>query len=111
MEQLNQAEEAFEAAQTLLPDQPQIAVQLAIINQEKGDHEKAIKILSKAAESHPNVPEIFLNQGYSLLTLGAVREAEHNFRIFMRMTERRAVYTEQRQAVKQWLGKAAFQDK
>jgi tetratricopeptide (TPR) repeat protein len=101
--QLDLAEKAFAAAQPLAPDNAQIAVQRAIIQQENGDHASALQILEDAATRHPDVPEIFLNQGYSQQALGAVRDARRSFRIFLKISEGRSLYGEQRKAVKQWL--------
>jgi len=105
--QLDLAGEAFEAAQELAPDNAQIAVQLAILNQEKGDHDSALRILQAAAIRHPDVPEIFLNRGYSQQALGAVQEAKRSFREFLQMTEDRSLYLQQRLAVKRWLAQFA----
>jgi hypothetical protein len=101
--QLDLAELAFTSAQALAPDNVQIAVQQAILKQEKGDHAGALHILEAAAKRHPNVPEIFLNQGHSLYALGAEREAKRSFRAFLRLTEGRSLYMHQRKAIKEWL--------
>jgi len=102
--QLAAAEQAFASAQPLAPGNAQIAVQRAIIKQEEGDHASALQILQDAAVRHPDVPEIFLNQGYSQQALGAIPDARRSFHIFLRMTEGRSLYAQQRQAVSQWLG-------
>jgi len=101
--QLDLAEMAFASAQELVPDNAQIAVQQAILKQEKGDHAGALQILKGATVRHPNVPEIFLNQGYSQQASGFEREARRSFRAFLKLTEGRSVYEPQRRAVKEWL--------
>jgi len=101
--QYDLAEKGFTSAQALAPDNAQIAVQQAILNQEKGDHASALEILKGAAARHPNVPEVFLNLGYSQQALGAQQAAKHSFRTFLRMTENRSLYLEQRKVVKEWL--------
>ena len=101
--QLGPAETAFAAAQPLAPANAQIAVQRAILKQEQDDHAGALRILEEASSRHPDVPEVFLNQGYSQQELGAVREAGHSYRIFLRLTEGRSLYADQRRAVRQWL--------
>lgn len=101
--QLDRAESAFASAHSLAPNNVQIAVQRAIIKQEKGDHPEAVKLLQDAAALHPDVPEVHLNLGYSQLTLGAMRDAKSSFRIFLRLTEGRSLYKQQRQAVNEWL--------
>jgi tetratricopeptide (TPR) repeat protein len=101
--QLDPAEMAFASAQVLAPDNAQIAVQQAVLKQEKGDHASALRILKTAAISHPNVPEIFLNQGYSQQALGSERDARRSFRSFLQMTESRSLYLQQRKVVEEWL--------
>ncbi len=105
--QLDLAEKAFESAQALLPDHALIAVQRSIVSQEKGDHAGALQILRNAARQHPNVPEIFLNQGYSQQALGEIRDAGYSFRTFLKLTEGRSLYAEQRKAVNQWLAQTS----
>jgi Tetratricopeptide repeat len=107
MGQLDLAEVAFASAQGLAPDNAQIAVQLAILKQEKGDHAGALQILESEAVRHPNLPEIHLNKGYSLQALGAVRDAKRSFRTFLEMTESRSLYSSQRMAVKEWLAQVS----
>ena len=101
--QLDSAEKALALAQALAPMNAQIAVQRAILRQEKGDHVTALRLLKDAGERNPNVPEIFLNQGYSEQALGAVQDARRSFRVFLRITEGRSLYTEQRKLVNEWL--------
>jgi Flp pilus assembly protein TadD len=101
--QLDRAEAAFASARALAPDNAQIAVQQAILRQEQGDHPGALEILNAAAARHPNVPEIYLNKGYSEQALGGVREAQRSFRIFLQLTEARSLYDSQRQVVQGWL--------
>lgn len=105
--QLDLAETAFESAQALAPDNAQIAVQRAILYQERGDHANALQILKGVAIRHPSVPEIYLNQGYSEYALGAVRDAERSFRTFLRMTESRSLYLQQRKVVTEWLAQVS----
>jgi tetratricopeptide (TPR) repeat protein len=101
--QLDPAEQALESAQLMAPDNAQITVQRAILKQEKGDHPGALQILGDAATHHPDVPEIYLNQGYSRLELGDARDARRSFQVFLRLTEGRSLYEEQRKAVNEWL--------
>jgi Flp pilus assembly protein TadD len=103
MGQLDLAGMAFASARSLAPDNAQIAVQQAILLQEQGDHAGALVILKGAASRHPEVPEIYLNRGYSEQALGAVREAERSFRTFMKMTESRSLYLRQRELIGAWL--------
>jgi Flp pilus assembly protein TadD len=105
--QLDQAENSFATAQTLAPDNAQIAVQQAILRQERGDHVTALQILKGAAIRHPNVPEIFLNQGYSQQALGAVSDARRSFREYLNMTEGRSMFLQQRSVVKEWLAQVS----
>jgi hypothetical protein len=103
LDQLDVAERAFDSAWAIAPDNAQIAVQRAIVQQERDAHAIALKILTAAAISHPEVPEIYLNQGYSEQVLGAHRAAERSFRQFLLLTEGRSLYARQRQLVQSWL--------
>lgn len=105
--QLDLAETAFASAQALAPNNAQLAVQQAILKQEQGDHASALQILEDAAIRHPNMPEIFLNRGYSQQALGAVRDARRSFRIFLNLTEGRSLYSQQRAVVEAWLAQAS----
>ena len=101
--QLDLAQAALESARELAPDNAQIAVQQAILQQETGDHAGALQTLEAVADKHPDVPEIFLNQGYSQQAIGAERAATRSFRIFLRLTEGRSLYSGQRKAIEDWL--------
>jgi len=101
--QLDPAEEALASAQLLAPASAQIAVQRAVLKQEKGDHASALQILESVAARHPDMPEVCLNQGYSRLELGLVRDARRSFRDFLRLTEGRSLYAEQRKVINEWL--------
>ena len=101
--QLELAEAALASARELAPNNAQIAVQMAILKQELGDHESALQILGSVADRHPDVPEIFLNQGYSQQAMGAETAAKRSFRIFLRLTEGRSLYSRQRTAIEEWL--------
>jgi Flp pilus assembly protein TadD len=103
--QLDLAEDSFESAQALVPGHAQTLVQLAVLKQEKGDHAGAITLLKDAALRHRDVPEIYLNLGYSQQALGVFDEAGRSFRIFLELTEGRSVYSEQRKMVSQWVAR------
>lgn len=105
--ELEDAEAAFAAAQHLAPDNVHLAVQRAVVKQEQGDHVGALEILAAAEKDNPDVPEIYLNKGYSYYALGAVREAKRSFRVFLRLTENRSLYAGQRGAVESWLQQVA----
>jgi len=103
--QLDLAEESFELAQALIPGHAQTLVQLAVLKQEKGDHAGALRLLKDAARRHRDVPEIYLNLGYSQQALGVFDEAGRSFKIFLDMTGGRTVYSEQRKMVSQWVSR------
>lgn len=107
MGQLEQADMAFAASKAIAPDNVQIAIQQAIVKQEQKDHVAALQILQAASAMYAEVPEIYLNQGYSQLALGAELEARRSFRTFLRMTEDRSLYTQNRLAVKNWLQRSS----
>ena len=80
---------------------------MAILKQEMGDHESALQILGSVADRHPDVPEIYLNQGFSQQATGAETAAKRSFRIFLRLTEGRSLYSRQRMAIEEWLSAAS----
>lgn len=104
--QLDLADAAFRAAHTLMPNNALVMVQQAVLAQERGEHAAALEILEDAAARHPQVPEIFLNKGFSEQALGNVAQARRSFRTFADMTEHRSLYANQRRTVVQWLAQA-----
>ena len=109
--QLDLAEESFESAQALVPGHAPTLVQLAVLKQEKGDHAGALRLLKDAASRHRDVPEIYLNLGYSQQALGVFDEAARSFKIFLELTEGRTVYSEQRKMVSQWVSRGPVEDR
>jgi tetratricopeptide (TPR) repeat protein len=103
--QLDLAEESFQLAHALVPGHAQTSVQLAVLKQEKGDHAGALSLLKDAARRHRDVPEIYLNLGYSQQALGEFAKAGRSFKIFLDVTEGRTVYSEQRKMVSQWVSR------
>lgn len=104
---LEAAENSLGKADSVATGNPQVAVQLAIVKQEKDDHPAALRILSDAAADNAHVPEIFLNMGYSQLALGDQPEAQRSFRTFMKLTQNRSRYQQQREALQRWLQQAS----
>jgi Flp pilus assembly protein TadD len=104
---LESAERCLNKAGSAAPGNPQVAVQLAIVIQERDDHAAALQILAEAAAENAHVPEIFLNMGYSQLAIGAESEAQRSFRTFMKLTRDRSRYRQQREALERWLQQAA----
>jgi tetratricopeptide (TPR) repeat protein len=101
--QLELAEASLSSARDLAPNNARIAIQMAIVKQEMDDHESALQILGSVADRHPDMPEIFLNQGFSQQATGAETAAKRSFRIFLRLTEGRSLYSRQRMAIEEWL--------
>lgn len=101
--QLAIAEDALSAARALAPMSAQVVVQLSILHQEKGEHARAVAMLEEAAIHHAQVPEIYLNLGYSQLALGDEGRARKSFRTFLELTSDSAIYAQQRVALANWL--------
>ena len=104
---LEAAESSLVKAGSVAPDNPQVAVQLAIVKQEQNDHPAALRILAEAATKNAHVPEIFLNMGYSQIAVGAQPDAQRSFRTFMKLTRDRSRYQQQREALERWLQQAS----
>jgi len=76
---------------------------LAVALQETGDHASAIDILLRATAAHPQVPELWLNQGHSMQAQGLTSEASQAYRRFLDLSATRADLSAQRSWVSQRL--------
>lgn len=65
------------------PGHARAALYLAVAQQETGDHTGAIDTLLKATASHPEVPELWLNQGHSMQAQGRSAESAQAYRRFL----------------------------
>jgi hypothetical protein len=101
----NDAAAALASARQKNPSHARVALYLAVALQETGDHASAIAILLKATAEHPEVPELWLNQGHSLQAQGRFSEASQAYRRFLDLSAARADLSQQRSWVNQRLQK------
>jgi tetratricopeptide (TPR) repeat protein len=87
---------ALGSAQAKNPGHARVPLYLSVAQQERGDHAAAIATLAKALESHPAMPELWLNQGHSLQAMGRGDEAQIAYWRFMDLSTQRADLQTQR---------------
>ena len=97
--QLDAAAAALEQAGKLNPKVAQIWVQRAVVEQERGAHAAAVRLLTEARGLSPKSPQVYLNLGYSNDALGLSAEAERNYQYFLTLTEGDVAYLLQRTLV------------
>ncbi len=97
---------ALTSASQKNPDHARASLYLAVALQESGDHTGAIDTLVKATASHPEMPELWLNQGHSLQALGRTEEATQAYRRFLNLSANRGDLNQQRSWVEKRLQKA-----
>lgn len=78
------------------PGNARIALYLAVALQETGDHTAAMDTLLKATSQHPDIPELWLNQGHSLQAQGRVNEAAQAYQRFIELSAGRKDLSQQR---------------
>ncbi|MCP4265298.1 MAG: tetratricopeptide repeat protein [Candidatus Brocadiaceae bacterium] len=66
---------------------PQLWLQCAIIEQERGKHEAALRILNESERFAPDMPEVQLNIGYSYDAVGNQRLSAKAYNAFLELTE------------------------
>ncbi|MFW2357547.1 tetratricopeptide repeat protein [Hydrogenophaga sp.] len=101
----NDALAALANARQKNPGHARVVLYLAVAQQETGDHASAIDTLLKATAAHPEVPELWLNQGHSLQAQGRFSEASQAYRRFLDLSAARADLSQQRSWVSQRLQK------
>lgn len=101
----NDAVAALSSARQKNPGHARVALYLAVAQQETGDHSSAIDTLLKATVAHPEVPELWLNQGHSLQAQGRFGEASQAYRRFLDLSAARSDLSQQRSWVNQRLQK------
>lgn len=102
---LEEASTALTRAQQLNPGHLLSAVYLAVALQERGEHGKAIGLVRKALDKHPNSPELWLNLGHSSQATGQSAEARKAYQQFMALSVSRQDLAAQRSWVQAWLQK------
>ena len=71
---------------------PQLWLQCAIIEQQRGKHEAALRILNEAEKLAPDTPEVQLNIGYSFDAIGNQRLSVKAYNSFLKLTEENPAY-------------------
>ena len=82
-----------------------VALYLAVALQETRDHARALEVLASATERHPELPELWLNQGHSLQALGRQGEATQAYQRFLTLSANRPDLQVQREWVQGRLAK------
>ncbi len=71
---------------------PQLWLQCAIVEQQRGKHEAALRILSEAEKLAPDIPEVQLNIGYSYDAIGNQKLSAKAYNSFLKHTEGNPAY-------------------
>ncbi len=71
---------------------PQLWLQCAIVEQQRGKHEAALRILNEAEKLAPDIPEVQLNIGYSYDAIGNQRFSVRAYNSFLKLTEGNPAY-------------------
>lgn len=89
---LGVADSYFKKGLVIDKNRPRLWLQRAVVAQQQGDHDAALKILRKVEALAPRMPEIKLNIGYSSDVLGKKDNAVKAYQSFMALTEGRRDY-------------------
>lgn len=98
------AQEALSTAIKLNPRQPEARLKRAVLNQEQGLHNDAMADLREAEKIAPQLPEVYLNQGYSADALNRLGEARTAYLQFLNLSKSKANYGATRAWVTKRLG-------
>lgn len=66
---------------------PQLWLQCAIVEQQRGKHEAALRILNEAEKLASDIPEVQLNIGYSYDAIGNQKLSAKAYNSFLKLTE------------------------
>lgn len=80
----------------------------AIQARERNDHAAAVRLLGEARARSPELPQIYLNLGYSQDALGRFAQAEHNYRTFLALTADTKAFAAQRKSVQERLSSSVL---
>lgn len=101
--ELAEAENYLDEGLAITERQPALWLQRALVEQEKGEHKKALQLLHRAETIAPAIPELKLNTGYSNDAIGKMREAAKAYTSFLKLTDGKPGYAEVRRAVQKRL--------
>jgi Tfp pilus assembly protein PilF len=93
------AENYLNQALAVESNAPQIWVQLAIVAQQRGNHTQALQLLGEAKRLNAQMPEVHLNIAFSQDSLGNISTAVYAYRMFLKLTEGKSLYVDQRREV------------
>ncbi len=85
--ELDYAEAYSEMGLAMNGNVPQLWLQCAIVEQERGKHEAALRILNESERLAPDMPEVQLNIGYSYDAIGNQRLSVKAYNSFLKLTE------------------------
>lgn len=94
-----EAATALTEARRKNPGHVRLALYLSVVQQELGEHTGSIATLLLIQEKHPEVPEVWLNQGISYQALGRSEEARTAYQRFLDLSSARA----EMQAQREWV--------
>lgn len=103
LDELGPAGDYLDKGIAVTEKQPSLWLQRAIVEQEKGEHEKALLMLRRGENIAPTMPELQLNIGYSHDVLGNAREAQRAYSSFIDLTDNKPKYMENRRKVQERL--------
>ncbi len=103
LNQLPEASRALDEALARNGESAQIWIQRAIVAQQQEKHHLALQLLYEAQRHGPDMPEIYLNKGFSFEILGRLEGATRNYQAFLELSEGNAAFMNQRRKVIQWL--------
>lgn len=94
-----EAATALTEARRKNPGHVRLALYLSVVQQELGEHTGSIATLLLIQEKHPEVPEVWLNQGISYQALGRSEDARTAYQRFLDLSSGRA----EMQAQREWV--------
>lgn len=93
LNELDLAEKYLDKGLAITGRQPQLWLQRAVVEQQRGDHETALQLLQESLKLAPAMPEVQLNIGYSINTMGdRPLEAKIEYKLFLDLTENKSAY-------------------
>ena len=92
LDELDYAEEYLRNGLAINGNVPQLWLQYAIIEQQRGRHEAALRILHGPERLAPDIPEVQLNIGYSYDAIGNQKLSIKAYNSFLKLTEGNSAY-------------------
>ncbi len=92
MGELYHAESYLDMGLAVNGKNPQLWLQRAIVEQQKGNHKSALQILDETQKLAPDLPEVYLNIGYSNDAIGRKQSSAKAYNTFIKLTEGNTAY-------------------